>query len=111
MYILNVVDLENDEIIKSDPVCLKDHFSNEIYCLGMLVEREMTQGEFEGERYYQFVYFYGKSPINFSEKDFENLKADYALNMELEIISDFRYCYSEYRNIPGMRDGLDLMQV
>lgn len=111
MYILNKIDLRNDECIKSEPVCLNDKYTNEIYCLGMLVEREIIQGQFKGKRYYQFVYFYGKSPLNFSAEDFENLKRNYSLSMDLEMVSDFRYSYSEYKNSPGMGENFDIMQV
>ncbi|WP_026673753.1 hypothetical protein [Alkalihalobacterium bogoriense] len=113
MYILKDIDLENDEVIESKPICLKNKRSNEIYCLGMLVEREMVCENFEGERYYQFVYFYGKSPINFNVGDYEQLEKDYSFNMDLEMISDFRYSYSDYRNDPAVidKDNIRMMQV
>ncbi|MGP9043893.1 hypothetical protein [Cytobacillus kochii] len=111
--ILNHINLDNDELIKSEPVCLRNQQSKEIYCLGMLAEREMVKGKYEGKRYYQFVYFYGKSPINFVLHDYEMLVREYSFDLSLEMISDFRYSYSEFTNYPGGEkdDNLLIMQV
>lgn len=49
MYILKYIDLENDEMLDSQPVCLKIEESGEINCLGVLVKREMISKEYEGK--------------------------------------------------------------
>lgn len=102
MYILNHVNLEKDESISSEPVCLKSESSGEINCMGILVKREMANEEFEGTEYYQFVYFYGKSPVNFNKRDYEKLAREYSFDLDLEMISDFRYCFSEFSSFPGL---------
>ncbi|WP_078543086.1 hypothetical protein [Litchfieldia alkalitelluris] len=100
MYILSKVDLKNDEILESCPVSLID--GSEIYCMGMLVKRELCNDDFKGVSYYQFVYFYGRSPLNFTNNDFTRLQKEYSFDNNLEMIADFRYCYSEYSNLPGL---------
>lgn len=58
--------------------------------------------------------------MNFNRRDYQKLEKDYAFDLELEMIADFRYCYSEYRSFPGLglprnksdfKDTIDLMQV
>jgi hypothetical protein len=113
LYILNKIDLERDEILESYPICLREGKGGEIYCMGVLVKREMTNNDFEGVLYYQFVYFYGKSPVNFSKVDYEKLQKECSFDMNLEMVSDFRYCYSDYSSFPGLSESIEeqLMQV
>lgn len=125
MFILKDINIEDDDILESYPVCLKDKYDGEIYCMGMLVKREIEnqQSKLEGTHYYQFVYFYGKSPINFSKADYEELQEQVAFDMALEMVVDFRYSFSEYSSSPGLSSsiknknslsdilGNDIMQV
>ncbi|MEQ2525581.1 hypothetical protein WMO40_02620 [Bacillaceae bacterium CLA-AA-H227] len=97
MYILNHVNLEKDESISSEPVCLKSESSGEINCMGILVKREMANEEFEGTEYYQFVYFYGKSPVNFNKRDYEKLAREYSFGAcQEKCVSYSRYFFTRF---------------
>lgn len=111
LYILKDINLENDELLESLPVSLRRGEQGEIYCLGILEKRQIVQGTLEGLLYYHFIYFYGKSPMNFVEGDYTKLHNDYSFDSDLEMIANFRYCYSEYSLTPGLSKEFDLMQV
>lgn len=111
MYIQKSIDFKRDEILESVPVCLKEGNSEEIYCLGMLTKRQISQGVYEGLPYYQFVYFFGKSPINFSERDYVKMHNDYSFDTDLEMVADFRYCFRESSSTPGISAERKIVQV
>ncbi|MGQ4705068.1 hypothetical protein [Bacillus thuringiensis] len=113
MFILNDINIEDDEILESHPICLQNRFSKEISCMGMLVKRklEAKQTPYGDVYYYQFVYFYGKSPVNFLESDYEDLQRQAPLDMNLEMIADFRYAYSEYSSSPGLSSSIKNKRV
>ncbi|MED0965386.1 hypothetical protein [Bacillus paramycoides] len=108
MFILNDINIEDDEILESHPICLQNRCSKEISCMGMLVKRrlEAQQIRFGDVYYYQFVYFYGKSPVNFLKSDYEDLQRQASFDMDLEMIADFRYAFSEYSSSPGLSSSI-----
>lgn len=111
MYILKYIDLKNDEVLNSKPICIRNDNNTEINCLGILVQREIIHLDLEGHNYYQFVYFYGKSPMNFNRWDFKKLEKEYSLDTSLEIVVDFRHSYSEYSDISCTSTLIQFMQV
>ena len=92
---------------------------------GYISEKEIENhhSKLEGTHYYQFVYFYGKSPINFSKSDYKELQERVCFDMNIEMVADFRYSFSEYSSSPGLSTsiknknslsdilGNDIMQV
>ena len=108
MYILNDINLEEDTLLESYPVCMKDKYNGEISCMGILVKREIENhhSKLEGTHYYQFVYFYGKSPINFSKSDYKELQERVCFDMNIEMVADFRYSFSEYSSSPGLSTSI-----
>lgn len=111
VYIQKSINFKRDEILESVPVCLKEGNSEEIYCMGMLTKRQIAQGDYEGLPYYQFVYFFGKSPVNFSDRDYVKMHNDYSFDTDLEMVADFRYCYSQYSSNPGILAERNIVQV
>ncbi|PNE08455.1 hypothetical protein C1Y47_06615 [Priestia megaterium] len=102
MYIVKHVDLNKDKRLESKPICLKDGDDEEIYCMGILERREIINEYYEGLHYYNFIFLYGRSPINFGLIDYGKLQKEYSFDMNLELIADFRYCYNEPISRPGL---------
>jgi len=111
LYILDDVNLKNDHLLESIPICLREGKQENIYCLGVLEKRKITEGRLEGLLYYHFIYFYGKTPVNFNERDYAKLHNDYSFDTSLKIVANFRHCYTEYSLNPGLSKEFDFMQV
>ncbi len=109
MFIINDISFKNDEVIESKPVCLRTDNYDEIYFLGVLVEREIFEGKLEGKRYYQCVHFWGRSPVNFIQSDYKKLQQEYSFDINLEMVADFRYLYSDFNATPNLDN--DVTQV
>lgn len=51
MYILNDINLEEDTLLESYPVCMKDKYNGEISCMGILVKKGNRKSSFKIGRY------------------------------------------------------------
>lgn len=111
MFTIKDINIEEDKVVNSNPVCLRKENSGDIYCLGVLAEREIISGRYDGRRYYQFVWFWGRSPVNFIAYDYRKLQQEYSFNIDLEMIADFRYGYSAYKVNPGLDSEVDIMRI